>query len=196
MGWNFFHRHSIINRETISLFFRFPFIFLVWQVEMLLYSVIFLRWVCFSLPVPPISAGIHTFILHLYLLSVSCIHWQPNLYTLVVILKDASGHVIDCESSQVGIRQISKAPKQLLVNGHPVMIRGVNRHEHHPRIGKTNMEPCMIKVTPHFVFVSHTCSLNGTACLLLAIIPLTYENVVILLFVGSDSNEAIQYQCC
>ncbi|KAG5565113.1 hypothetical protein RHGRI_001118 [Rhododendron griersonianum] len=70
---------------------------------------------------------------------------QPNLYTLVVILKDASGHVIDCESSQVGIRQISKAPKQLLVNGHPVMIRGVNRHEHHPRIGKTNMEPCMIK---------------------------------------------------
>jgi len=70
---------------------------------------------------------------------------QPNLYTLVVILKDASGHVIDCESSQVGIRQISKAPKQLLVNGHPVMIRGVNRHEHHPRIGKTNLEPCMVK---------------------------------------------------
>ncbi|KVI08504.1 Beta galactosidase small chain/ domain 5 [Cynara cardunculus var. scolymus] len=58
---------------------------------------------------------------------------QPNLYTLVVTLKDASGNIVDCESCQVGIRQISKAPKQLLVNGHPVIIRGVNRHEHHPR---------------------------------------------------------------
>lgn len=70
---------------------------------------------------------------------------QPHLYTLVVTLKDASGNVVDCESCQVGIRQISKAPKQLLVNGQPVMIRGVNRHEHHPRLGKTNMEACMIQ---------------------------------------------------
>ncbi|KAK6119212.1 hypothetical protein DH2020_047027 [Rehmannia glutinosa] len=60
---------------------------------------------------------------------------QPNLYTLVVTLKDASGNIVDCESCQVGIRQITKAPKQLLVNGQPVMIRGVNRHEHHPRLG-------------------------------------------------------------
>ncbi|XP_051122924.1 uncharacterized protein LOC127245866 [Andrographis paniculata] len=70
---------------------------------------------------------------------------QPNLYTLVVTLKDTSGNVVDCESCQVGIRQISKAPKQLLVNGQPVMIRGVNRHEHHPRLGKTNLESCMVQ---------------------------------------------------
>lgn len=70
---------------------------------------------------------------------------RPHLYTLVITLKDAAGSVVDCESCQVGIRQISKAPKQLLVNGHPVIIRGVNRHEHHPRIGKTNIESCMIK---------------------------------------------------
>ncbi|XP_057976450.1 uncharacterized protein LOC131163754 [Malania oleifera] len=70
---------------------------------------------------------------------------NPNLYTLVVILKDASGHVVDCESCQVGVRQIWNAPKQLLVNGHPVIIRGVNRHEHHPRLGKTNLESCMVK---------------------------------------------------
>lgn len=70
---------------------------------------------------------------------------QPNLYTLVVILKDASSNVIDCESCLVGIRQVSKAPKQLLVNGRPIIIRGVNRHEHHPRLGKTNIESCMIK---------------------------------------------------
>ncbi|XWS65492.1 hypothetical protein CRYUN_Cryun05aG0117500 [Craigia yunnanensis] len=70
---------------------------------------------------------------------------HPNLYTLVIILKDASGNVVDCESCLVGIRKVSKAPKQLLVNGHPVLIRGVNRHEHHPRLGKTNIESCMVK---------------------------------------------------
>ncbi|GAB4852088.1 hypothetical protein Ancab_016278 [Ancistrocladus abbreviatus] len=70
---------------------------------------------------------------------------QPNLYTLVILLKDASGNVVDCESCQVGMRQIAKAPKQLLVNGHPIVIRGVNRHEHHPRTGKTNLESCMVK---------------------------------------------------
>ncbi|XP_011000564.1 PREDICTED: beta-galactosidase-like [Populus euphratica] len=70
---------------------------------------------------------------------------QPNLYVLVLSLKDATGQVVDCESCLVGIRQVSKAPKQLLVNGHPVIIRGVNRHEHHPRVGKTNIESCMIK---------------------------------------------------
>ncbi|GAV75270.1 Glyco_hydro_2 domain-containing protein/Glyco_hydro_2_C domain-containing protein/Glyco_hydro_2_N domain-containing protein/Bgal_small_N domain-containing protein [Cephalotus follicularis] len=70
---------------------------------------------------------------------------QPNLYTLVVILKDTSGHVVDCESCLVGIRQVSKSPKQLLVNARPIMIRGVNRHEHHPRLGKTNIESCMVK---------------------------------------------------
>ncbi|OWM90042.1 hypothetical protein CDL15_Pgr026955 [Punica granatum] len=70
---------------------------------------------------------------------------HPNLYTLVVILKDSLGHIVDCESCQVGIRQVSKAHKQLLVNGHPIVLRGVNRHEHHPRVGKTNIESCMIK---------------------------------------------------
>ncbi|KAF3772816.1 Beta-galactosidase [Nymphaea thermarum] len=70
---------------------------------------------------------------------------RPNLYVLVIVLKDASGSIIECESCQVGIRQISQAPKQLLVNGNAVMVRGVNRHEHHPRLGKTNVEACMVK---------------------------------------------------
>ncbi|KAG0622115.1 hypothetical protein M758_3G073200 [Ceratodon purpureus] len=70
---------------------------------------------------------------------------HPNLYTIVVLLKDSSGAVIDCEACRVGVRQISTRPKELLVNGEPVVIRGVNRHEHHPRLGKTNVEACMIK---------------------------------------------------
>ncbi|XP_051228311.1 uncharacterized protein [Lolium perenne] len=70
---------------------------------------------------------------------------KPNLYTLVVLLKDANGMLIECESCQVGIRKVVLAHKQMLVNGCPVVMRGVNRHEHHPRVGKTNIEACMIK---------------------------------------------------
>lgn len=70
---------------------------------------------------------------------------QPSLYTLVLVLKDELGQIVDCESCQVGIRKVTTVPKQLLVNGHPITIRGVNRHEHHPRIGKTNIESCMVR---------------------------------------------------
>ncbi|XP_058091027.1 uncharacterized protein LOC131237338 [Magnolia sinica] len=97
-------------------------------------------------PSPSASLGFHGYVLVGKLEKPKL--WSaehPNLYTLVVVLKDTSGKLVDCESCQVGIRQISQAPKQLLVNGHPVVIRGVNRHEHHPRVGKTNLESCMVK---------------------------------------------------
>lgn len=77
---------------------------------------------------------------------------QPHLYTLIVLLKDSLDQIVDCESCLVGIRSITKAPKQLLVNGCPVVIRGVNRHEHHPRLGKTNIESCMVQVMLPFCF--------------------------------------------
>ncbi|KAL4203703.1 hypothetical protein AMTRI_Chr01g129290 [Amborella trichopoda] len=70
---------------------------------------------------------------------------HPTLYTLIVILRDASEQLVDCESCQVGIREVSLGPKRLLLNGCPIVIRGVNRHEHHPRVGKTNIESCMVK---------------------------------------------------
>lgn len=122
------------------------------------------------------------------------IHQQPNLYTLVVVLKDASGLVVDCESCLVGIRQVSKAPKQLLVNGHPVVIRGVNRHEHHPRIGKTNIESCMVKVL--FVPLLHLAiSLAISSCSFGDFIHYTC-GFLILLLTGFGSDEATQYQRC
>lgn len=70
---------------------------------------------------------------------------QPHLYTLTILMKDASNKVFDVEACQVGIRQVSCQPKELLINGKPIMITGVNRHEHHPRLGKTNIEACMVK---------------------------------------------------
>lgn len=117
-------------------------------------------------------------------------HRQPNLYTLVVILRDASGSVVDCESCLVGIRKVSKAPKQLLVNGHPIIIRGVNRHEHHPRLGKTNIESCMVKVVFTFVLLF----VHLPFCVLYLILILISKNTI--LQTGFGLNEAEQYQCC
>jgi hypothetical protein len=129
--------------------------------------------------------------LMLWILVFACVNKQPNLYILVLSLKDATGQVVDCESCLVGIRQVSKAPKQLLVNGHPVILRGVNRHEHHPRVGKTNIESCMIKVTSSpSLLVSYLCFIGWR------FIWFIMEMLSILLLTGSGSNEAKQYECC
>ncbi|MDR1526389.1 MAG: DUF4981 domain-containing protein [Dysgonamonadaceae bacterium] len=56
----------------------------------------------------------------------------PNLYTLYITLQDASGNVLEVIPSKVGFRTIEIKNAQFLVNGQPVYIKGVNRHEHHP----------------------------------------------------------------
>ena len=64
----------------------------------------------------------------------------PDLYTAVIVLKDASGKVTEIESNKVGFRKIeikkeNGAPR-LLVNGMPVKFHGVNRHELDPNVGR------------------------------------------------------------
>ena len=59
----------------------------------------------------------------------------PHLYRLVVSLEDHQGRLLDCEACDVGFRQVDIHKGQLRVNGQPVLIRGVNRHEHHPELG-------------------------------------------------------------
>ena len=61
----------------------------------------------------------------------------PYLYTLVFDLKDDSGKIIESRSQKVGFRQISFSDEnELLINGKPTKIKGVNRHDHHPKRGK------------------------------------------------------------
>lgn len=59
----------------------------------------------------------------------------PHLYRLVVSLLDNQGQLLDCEAYDVGFRQVEISDGLLRVNGEPVLIRGVNRHEHHPDTG-------------------------------------------------------------
>jgi beta-galactosidase len=66
-------------------------------------------------------------------------HWShehPILYSLVVCLKDISGNDVQYFSCRVGFRRVEIKNRQLLVNGVPVLIKGVNRHEHDDVRGK------------------------------------------------------------
>ena len=61
----------------------------------------------------------------------------PDLYRITVSLIDTQGEVIECEASDVGFRNIEIINGQLSINGQPLMIRGVNKHEHDPASGHT-----------------------------------------------------------
>lgn len=60
----------------------------------------------------------------------------PRLYTLETTLADSKGKVIEVIRRQVGFRNVAVRDGLLTVNGKPVIIRGVNRHEHDPATGK------------------------------------------------------------
>ena len=56
----------------------------------------------------------------------------PYLYTLLVTLTDKSGKTLETVSMPVGFRHIEIKNGQLLVNGQPILIKGVDRHELDP----------------------------------------------------------------
>ena len=67
----------------------------------------------------------------------------PNLYRLVVALHRADGELIEAEACDVGFRHVEISNGLLKVNGKPLLIRGVNRHEHHPETGQAVDEATM-----------------------------------------------------
>jgi beta-galactosidase len=56
----------------------------------------------------------------------------PNLYLLLVELYDAQGKIIQSTYSRIGFRTVEVRNGLVTVNGRPVTLRGVNRHEHDP----------------------------------------------------------------
>lgn len=56
----------------------------------------------------------------------------PYLYTLLTIVKDRRGNVVQVIPQKVGFRKVEIRNAQLLVNGQPVLIKGANRHEMDP----------------------------------------------------------------
>ncbi len=62
----------------------------------------------------------------------------PWLYTAVLTLKTtATGEVLDTVSARIGFRRVEIRDGVFLLNGIPVKLKGVNRHEHEYRTGHT-----------------------------------------------------------
>ncbi len=70
---------------------------------------------------------------------------EPNLYTLLLTLKDGNGAVVEVERCKVGFRQVEIRDGKVLVNGAAVYFRGVNRHEHDPQSGHTVSVDSMVR---------------------------------------------------
>ncbi len=61
---------------------------------------------------------------------------DPYLYTLLLTVADAKGQVVEIVPQRVGFRRIDRAGDTFGVNGKAIKLKGVNRHDHHPDLGK------------------------------------------------------------
>jgi beta-galactosidase len=69
----------------------------------------------------------------------------PDLYTLVISLKDPLGSPLEFVSSRVGFRTSEIRYGQLLINGKAILLKGVNRHEHDEYEGHVISEEMMLR---------------------------------------------------
>jgi beta-galactosidase len=70
---------------------------------------------------------------------------KPNLYTLLLALKDATGKSLGVVPWRVGFREVETRDGRILVNGQPILIRGVNRHEWDMETGQYIRRDTMVK---------------------------------------------------
>ncbi len=68
----------------------------------------------------------------------------PDLYKLLLSVKDAKGKVLETIPWRVGFKQSEIKGNQMLFNGKKLMIKGVNRHEFDPDLGQVMTRSSMI----------------------------------------------------
>lgn len=61
---------------------------------------------------------------------------DPQRYRLMVELRDPKGIVRETVSEKIGFRSVEIKDRELLINGAPVLMYGVNRHDHDGQTGK------------------------------------------------------------
>ncbi|MGL5317856.1 MAG: glycoside hydrolase family 2 TIM barrel-domain containing protein, partial [Bacteroidales bacterium] len=69
---------------------------------------------------------------------------SPSLYQLILMLTDSQNKEIELTGCKVGFRTSEIIDGRLHINGTPVIIKGVNRHEH-TQLGRTVSEESMIR---------------------------------------------------
>jgi beta-galactosidase len=62
---------------------------------------------------------------------------QPRRYKLTTTLLNPDGDIAESHETWIGFRRVDVRDRRLLINGRPMIIHGVNRHDHHPVNGKT-----------------------------------------------------------
>ena len=70
---------------------------------------------------------------------------QPNLYRLLLTLKDSDGSVVEVTTCKVGFRAVEMKDGNLCVNGQRIYLKGANRHEHEPVTGHALSVESMIR---------------------------------------------------
>lgn len=75
---------------------------------------------------------------------------NPNLYELAFVLYDNEGNIVETAGTHVGFREVEIVRKgtnksQILINGAPIMLKGVNRHETSKETGRHISEESMIE---------------------------------------------------
>lgn len=69
----------------------------------------------------------------------------PNLYQLLVIIKDSEDSILEVKTFNIGFRTIEIKEQQLWVNDVSIKLKGVNRHDTHPDRGYAVTREDMIK---------------------------------------------------
>lgn len=70
---------------------------------------------------------------------------SPYLYTVNFKLVDQNQKILEVISQRVGFREIQIRNGKLLVNGKPILMKGVNRHETDPATGQTLSREKMVQ---------------------------------------------------
>lgn len=68
--------------------------------------------------------------------------WSPETPNLHTVSLEGQGAAV---TARFGIREIKAAQKRLWLNGRPLYLRGVNRHESHPQFGAATPDALMIE---------------------------------------------------
>jgi len=70
---------------------------------------------------------------------------KTDLYELVLTLKNAKNEILETAQCHFGVRKIEVHDDVFTINGKAVKLKGVNRHEQHPRTGKHVDRQTMIR---------------------------------------------------
>ncbi len=70
---------------------------------------------------------------------------KPNLYQLIITLKDPSGKIIETQGCKIGFRKVEIKNGNLCINGQKIYVKGVNMHEHHQVNGHVTDKETMMK---------------------------------------------------